>query len=938
MLPLVAAIQQLHQEYFYARIELAICSPGGQVHALDYCVETMDNLRARGVRFTTRALMSVSSAAANLVSLGDHRIASRGATFLYHQARAGGMDSVTVHSARQILTAVDKIDERYLSRLVGQARRGKRPRTALHPRDFADNDWPVMEHLLMGAGTVQTQAGRARVPRKALLQRLRKHVGSGLRAEDEGPLKRLYRGLFEMDRHISAGLALELGLIDAISSESAPEPGEARTGHVRIPEWAPLFDPEGRVSRPTLCRHTLALGETGSGKTVSGILPVIGSIMAADNRMVGCTLVIDPKHEIRQSIGQLAHPGIAVNDIDVECARRPVLNLMDGYGAALGPALDDEQYLEAARQILIRSASLSPLSAARALTDTRVSDRDIYWAGEGARLAQTVLALTLLMLRHRRRIYGDNEESGLIQGASAGTRALLAGFGQEAGLLNENRDIVALVRRARESLREIRDVWGEAKEQQDREDQAAEEAESHRRWDRSRDRDEVATLPQGRFLVHDRLLVPDALAEAMKAEAKQEQDTASEQSSTSAAVLFDQWKAAATSILENFAEAVRDTSLYRTSKRFRDACDQEFKTATGHMVYQRLLDEALPAIEQAALHPLKDESIRPAPNIMALAHTVLQSFFKASRCDAKKGAGAKRSSTDDMPVMALIGTLRDSLHGGQAEATYQLIEHSWNPMARAEYQGQYVGVYGYARTCFTDFADKTPAWTLYFGCEPYYRSVVEHGREDFLPIDFSRDVDETDPDRRSVYVFQPRLDQNEAIVAKALKAAFFEAVLANRRRRQDGQSMPLVGYVADEFHRFITADMNHGEQSFLDTCRSFGAFCVLACQSIASMEHALAGTENNSTLNRAAVSILLNNTGNKLFFRSTDRALFERVDQLCPGGGALGKVTYVRPLSTLAPGECYASLSDGRFERRQLLPFGARQDEDTGNGTARKTM
>ena len=101
------------------------------------------------------------------------------------------------------------------------------------------------------------------------------------------------------------------------------------------------------------------------------------------------------------------------------------------------------------------------------------------------------------------------------------------------------------------------------------------------------------------------------------------------------------------------------------------------------------------------------------------------------------------------------------------------------------------------------------------------------------------------------------------------------------------------------------------------------------------MEHALAGTENNETLNRAAVSILLNNTGNKLFFRSTDRALFERVDQLCPGGGALGKVTYVRPLSTLAPGECYASLSDGRFERRQLLPFGARQDEDTGNGTAR---
>ena len=28
----------------------------------------------------------------------------------------------------------------------------------------------------------------------------------------------------------------------------------------------------------------------------------------------------------------------------------------------------------------------------------------------------------------------------------------------------------------------------------------------------------------------------------------------------------------------------------------------------------------------------------------------------------------------------------------------------------------------------------------------------------------------------------------------------------------------------------------------------------------------------------------------------------------------------IRPLSTLAPGECYAALADGRFERRQLEP------------------
>ena len=192
MLPLVSAIQQLHQEYFYTRIELEVCSPGGRAMALDYYVEVMERLRARGVRFTTRALMSVSSAVANLVSLGDTRIASRGTTLLFHQAQAANMRTVTAQSARQILSAVDKCDDRYLARLVARVRRGERARLTLYPRDFADNDWPVIEHLLIGA--VPAQAGRARLPRKTLLQRLRKHVGASLRAEDEGPLKPLYRG------------------------------------------------------------------------------------------------------------------------------------------------------------------------------------------------------------------------------------------------------------------------------------------------------------------------------------------------------------------------------------------------------------------------------------------------------------------------------------------------------------------------------------------------------------------------------------------------------------------------------------------------------------------------------------------------------------------------------------------------------------------------
>ena len=106
--------------------------------------------------------------------------------------------------------------------------------------------------------------------------------------------------------------------------------------------------------------------------------------------------------------------------------------------------------------------------------------------------------------------------------------------------------------------------------------------------------------------------------------------------------------------------------------------------------------------------------------------------------------------------------------------------------------------------------------------------------------------------------------------------------------------MPLVAYVADDFHRFITSDRVHGEQSFFDTCRSFGAFCVVASQSMSSLHHALGG---DSYTNKAekAVEILLNNTGTKLFFRTTDSAWRTL------GRSAWAPSRTVRPLRCAAP-------------------------------------
>ena len=140
-------------------------------------------------------------------------------------------------------------------------------------------------------------------------------------------------------------------------------------------------------------------------------------------------------------------------------------------------------------------------------------------------------------------------------------------------------------------------------------------------------------------------------------------------------------------------------------------------------------------------------------------------------------------------------------------------------------------------------------------------------------------------------------------------------------RARGGADLPLVGYVADEFHRFVTSDPLHGEQSFLDTCRSFGAFCLLACQSVASIEHALAHGGGTYEQDQSAIDVLWNNTASKLVFRSTDPKTATRLAELCPHRPGLAGVVEVRPVSTLGAGECYAVLADGRFERRQLEPF-----------------
>ena len=287
---------------------------------------------------------------------------------------------------------------------------------------------------------------------------------------------------------------------------------------------------------------------------------------------------------------------------------------------------------------------------------------------------------------------------------------------------------------------------------------------------------------------------------------------------------------------------------------------------------------------------LDDGANWPCLNVLAVAKRALEDFFMLP-CHAAN----------------LVDDLYEGQHEDDGIAAVRREISYWNSIHNAE--GQFAGCAGEARTCFHAFADPAPARSLFFGVEPVRATV-----------DFSASVgDGPAPDgKRSIYVHQPALGDGHALIAKAIKAAFFEAVLESPVRRERGAEVPLVCYVADEFHRFMTSDSVHGEQNFLDRCRSFGTACVLATQSDASIRHALAlaGEPSPDT----AIRILMTNTATKLTFRSTEEGVRNLVDGICPGG-ELARVTTLRPPSSLRPGECYASLPDGRFERRQLQQF-----------------
>ena len=898
MVDLVAEIDRLSTDYFYKTIELRITSPGGEVLALDYYLDAIRRFRRRGVQIRTRALTQAGSAASSILSLGDGpRTAGRTAVLRYHFHRVPAEGHLTAYTATAVQQLLSHTDRKLIRQIaerafLGYRRNARPPEDYSHPQRgleyFAETDWRIMNRLTGDQFAVDLQPSDE--TKRDCLSAIRKRVAEECeQRSDASGFLLLYGELFGFDLNISAAFAGELRLIDGLADDDgmespADEPGLCPHS-VEIPEWRNLFPSCGEIARADLCRHVMAFGETGSGKTQSAIVPVLkGILRQADpahkaNTPVSCALVIDPKKELHQILSSQAPEGVAIQVLETQGngGNGLQLNLMNGEWA-IAEDFERDDMLGTAQKILMRCASFLPQNPAFESLMGRGSGDNAYWKNQGVRLAQTIVALLLVVFKYRGVIFDPKSLNPMAYYLKLKLRT----FAVTAGLLAPSADLAG--RAYVKLLKELKRISDTARYDYD-------------------PRSESSRVP-GRWL-----FTLDERRALRKA-----------------------WS--------NYRSRI--CASQRNNAALREFIDAEGK-AFARLVASRLpleLSEVLDGLQavaescwDAACPLLPDRDLRPSKNLIALAAIFQREFFvsgSGNHADEKDqwvdqngrptflvSSSRARAKHMFLAHRLVEEYLRDLISGNlEIDDAFDEVDY-FHSLATVRRDPQhYMGLFGFAKPAFTDFGDAGPAQALFFGCEPFLLARNTPTGGDKQLNMFSAAINSQNGG--TVYVYQPSLGHGrDPLVARALKAQFFEAVLSDSKRQENGSDLPLVAYVADEFHRFITSDVVHGEQSFFDTCRSFGAFCVVASQSMSSLHHALAGVSFTNK-DEKAVEILLNNTGTKLFFRTTDSALHETIDRLCPLTPSLPKSTEVRPPSTLRPGECYAVVTDGRFLRCKI--------------------
>ena len=390
IIDLIRTINELQKQRFYHQVELQIASPGGQVLALQYFLEALGYWKNRGLNLTTLALTSCSSAAAVMLSLGNRRKASPTSLILYHFARIHVSENtpITRTHASHFAESLQLLDTRILSALVARAA-SNTPQT----HHLTAEDRNTLHELRIALGDQSDEQDDC-----AWLQDWLKMTMGGSGQEQEKRWTTLYRHLCETDRPISGRLAYSLGLIDELVQPMAAAPELSPTPHrsIRVPQWRAAYS-NGAVNVDYFKRHTLVLGETGSGKTASAILPVLAA--AYHSPEVSVALVIDPKQELGRALDMLEKSNTSAEPhakkIEFIVPDELKIDLMSTTAWNIDGLLSAKKYWSAAERILQRVAGLSATSAARILLGHQPMGHDPYWEREGVRFATAVIAVAV---------------------------------------------------------------------------------------------------------------------------------------------------------------------------------------------------------------------------------------------------------------------------------------------------------------------------------------------------------------------------------------------------------------------------------------------------------------------------------------------------------------------------------------------------------------
>lgn len=170
-------------------------------------------------------------------------------------------------------------------------------------------------------------------------------------------------------------------------------------------------------------------------------------------------------------------------------------------------------------------------------------------------------------------------------------------------------------------------------------------------------------------------------------------------------------------------------------------------------------------------------------------------------------------------------------------------------------------------------------------------------------------------DAGGIVLYTPGIlaDNADALVASTLRMLFQRYVSQRKNLLQ-----PLV-YVCDEFHRYVNCDENYGDDVFLSFCRSYRVMACLCTQSIAALQTVIAHQKSTGMADYATRA-LLNNCGNRLWFRSIDPQTQTEVRAIYPfqESHCRPHILDVRPLSKLETGGAYYLTAKGNQGRDQI--------------------